>query len=576
MISILKSILYLLNKKQKITLSILIFSIFIGSCLEILGLSLIVPLIKIALDPNIKFNNRFISNLLNVNSINSFFLLVFFLYLIKNIYLSLLVIFQFKWATYLQLYFSKKLFSKYINKPYIYHLSKNSSTIFKNLEEVDMFGRSVNNSVSLISEIFLIFIIVIFLLYSYTITAFISFLFILLIAVVYFKFSKRKLINYGIKRQKFLELRIKSIRESFGNAIKEAKINSYEDLYTNFYNQHNQNYSEMGLKTSVLQEMPKFLLEQMAILLFFVTTVLYSLTGKSNTELISTLGLFLIVIIRIIPSLRKILFCSQYINFGLASINLIKNELKDNEDNIEIIPKKNYEKIISSDLNFYKVVFDNVSFIYPDQKSYVIKDLNFEIKKDEIIGIYGKSGSGKSTLVNLLAGLLNPTYGRILIDNMVINEIRKFWQKKIGYVSQNTFLMDCNIIKNIAFAKNESRIDTNIINSIIKNVGLEDFIKNLPFGLETNVGELGAKLSGGQIQRIAIARALYRNPKLIIFDEATNALDQENEENIFRLINKYKKEKMIVIISHKMENLENCDKILELTEKSWSIRKNKK
>ena len=194
-----------------------------------------------------------------------------------------------------------------------------------------------------------------------------------------------------------------------------------------------------------------------------------------------------------------------------------------------------------------------------------IEDLNLKINKNEIIGIIGESGSGKSTFVDLLSGLLAPTHGKILADNNEdIAQNYAGWQKNIGYVSQNIFLLDDTIKNNILFSKNNKDVDTNLVNSILQKSGLKKFVENLPNGLDTNIGELGSKLSGGEIQRIGIARVLYKNPKILIFDESTNALDSENELKILKTIENLKGKCTIFLISHKKINLDICDVVLEL------------
>ena len=162
--------------------------------------------------------------------------------------------------------------------------------------------------------------------------------------------------------------------------------------------------------------------------------------------------------------------------------------------------------------------------------------------------------------------MLKPTEGKILIDEKDCTfELNcSGWHSKIGYVSQNVTLIDDSIKKNIAIGANEDEIDVNKINEIIINTNLKKLIDSLPEGIETIVGEKGVKLSGGQIQRIGIARAIYTNPDILCLDEATSSLDYQTENEILKTLLSVKKNKTIIVIAHRLKTIENCDKIIEL------------
>ena len=182
-----------------------------------------------------------------------------------------------------------------------------------------------------------------------------------------------------------------------------------------------------------------------------------------------------------------------------------------------------------------------------------------------MIAITGESGSGKSTFVDLVAGLLEPTKGLVLVDNQNIKLNKKSWINEIGYMPQTTFLNDDKIINNIAFGVDDKEILKDNLDFAIKNSNLTDVIKNLPDGINTCIGgENGIRLSAGQVQRIGIARILYSNKNFLIFDEATSALDENNELEIFKTILNLKKKKTILFVTHSTNILSGVDKIFEL------------
>ena len=197
----------------------------------------------------------------------------------------------------------------------------------------------------------------------------------------------------------------------------------------------------------------------------------------------------------------------------------------------------------------------------------IFKNLNFQINEKSIFGILGKSGSGKSTLVNILLGLIKPQGGSVLVNNLDVHKNTLQWQKGLGYVSQNIFLLDASLKENIAFGEKIENINYGNLKMALENANLNDFVQNLPNGIDTNIGERGSKISGGQRQRIAMARELYRNPSILFLDEATTGLDYETEKKIFESIKKLKNKMTIIIVSHNKKTIEICDNLLDLDNK---------
>ena len=212
------------------------------------------------------------------------------------------------------------------------------------------------------------------------------------------------------------------------------------------------------------------------------------------------------------------------------------------------------------------LILKNLSFWY-DKNKIIINKLNYKIKLNGVIRIVGNSGSGKSTLIDLIAGFLNPTAGEILLDNKSINKDKaklESWRNLLGYVPQSINILDETIEKNIALGRNISEIDAEKINKILKICALEEFIKSKKQGLQTILGEKGSKISGGQKQRIGVARALYFDPKVLILDEATNALDEKSEEILINNLISYKNLKCIILITHKNKFIKKFNQILKI------------
>ena len=194
-----------------------------------------------------------------------------------------------------------------------------------------------------------------------------------------------------------------------------------------------------------------------------------------------------------------------------------------------------------------------------------MKVLTVTLHANKITGIYGKSGSGKTTFLNLLVGLLKPTKGKVLINNVNLDEIDKEFQSNISYISQDGFLMDQSILVNILFDDPKSTKNQKRAIQCLKRVELYDQLKKSNNDINTVVGEGGKKLSAGQKQKLLIARALYNNKKILVFDEATNNLDKKSEEEILKVLKKIKINKTIILISHDQNVIKICDKVIKFS-----------
>ena len=285
-------------------------------------------------------------------------------------------------------------------------------------------------------------------------------------------------------------------------------------------------------------------------------------SSTNITEYFPKLALFAAAAFRIMPSISRLIVNFQALKFAIPSVNKLYKEF----------PLKNHLSIPTNSskiIDFKKEInISNLSFKYPDNAENILQDINVKIKFGESIGIVGKTGEGKSTFIDLICGLLEPQNGSILVDNNnILNNLRS-WQKHIGYVTQNTYLLDDTIKENIIFGRDEHKdLNRNLTNSI-KLAQLDKLISRLPDGLDTIVGDRGTRLSGGQIQRIGIARAIFNNSQVLIFDEATSALDTETEKNFINDIYKLKVNKTLIIISHRISVLEHCDHIYNIKNKS--------
>ena len=272
-----------------------------------------------------------------------------------------------------------------------------------------------------------------------------------------------------------------------------------------------------------------------------------------------TLGLFGAASFRIIPGVNRITNLSQSIYTANASIMTVYNDL----NNLKKIDEKNETKKIPFEKS---IKFINVSYKYPNSNNFTLKNLSFEIKKNDCVCLVGESGIGKTTLIDLISGLISPSNGQILVDNKELkNELKiKDWQRNIGYIPQIVSLYNASIVENITFGKQSAKIDSKLLNDSISLSGLNEFVLSKKEGIEFQISERGSNLSGGQIQRFAIARSLYLNPEVLICDEFTSALDEKNQDKILDSLNKLAGRTTLIFISHNNKVIKKANKILKL------------
>jgi ABC-type bacteriocin/lantibiotic exporter with double-glycine peptidase domain len=361
--------------------------------------------------------------------------------------------------------------------------------------------------------------------------------------------------------------KIKIIQQGLGG-IKEVKFLDKENFFLDLFSQSQKKISKVYFKQNFFQILPKVSIEYLslfALLLYiFVNIKIYD---TAVNEIASKIAIYFLVLVRVLPALLRLINSAQTIYFYNSSIDNL-NKFYNLRSSINF--NRYSHKGSSSKLKKLPgtIIIKNLSFHYANSKKFIFENFSKKIFKNKLTLIYGPSGSGKSTLVNLLTGIIRPQKGGVWLGKKKnifnSNILLRKWQNSIGYVSKNFFILDDTIIKNIAFGISNELIDIKKINKIVKLVKLDKFIKNNKDGFNTLIGENGAKLSGGQKQRLGIARALYKEPKILILDESTNAIDSKTEYQIIINLKNIKSINYIILISHKerFKNLCNSKIIL--------------
>ena len=564
MLSTLKKINFLITKRQRKGLVILTFLLFVGMILEIFGLGILIPGISIVIDPEMIEKTPLIASIKSLlpdfshqNFILFFLGAIVLLYFIKSLFLVLLTHKQNRFLNNMMAYIANNLFSSYLTKPYSFHLNRNASELIKNIQvEINFLGTFFLSFITIFIEGGFVVSVLATLVYIEPVGAISIGLFYGLLSIVFLQFTKRKLNMWGKLRQKLDTQTSKIALEGLGG-IKDLLILGRTSFFIDEYFRKNYLKARVVSNQATVGQIPRFFLELISIagLVSFIILLLFQ--GKDTSSLITILGVFVAATFRMIPSLNRIIAAVQSLKYYSPALDVICEELKLVDDKIELL----------NDVELYgfknKIEFKNVHF-YFNERNKILNGVNFVIEKGKTIGIIGESGSGKSTFVDLLIGLHKPKTGEIFIDGKSGLQMKQKWRNNIGYVSQSIYLTDDTIENNIALGVLESDINKDKISEILKQVRLEDLIKELELGIHTKVGERGVQLSGGQRQRIGIARALYHNPEILILDEATSALDSETEMEVMKSLNYFKGKKTIIMIAHRLSTLSECDEIWKI------------
>ncbi|EMO93779.1 ABC transporter ATP-binding protein [Leptospira interrogans] len=369
---------------------------------------------------------------------------------------------------------------------------------------------------------------------------------------------KRLSIIGKIKSEEYTRV-IKILQEGLGG-VRDILLDGNQAIYCKIFEESDQKFRRASAESAFIGGSPRFLIESFAMILLALFA--YFLSRSDSSGLVTVLPLLGAIALgaqRILPILQQV----------YQSWVTIKGNEKAFWDVLELLDQSIPEYV---DLNIKPLKFsdciciENLSFRYHPDQSWVIKDLSLNICNGDRIGFIGVTGSGKSTLLDIVMALLEPSQGKLIVDNQIIdsNTMKRAWQANIAHVPQSIYLSDSTIAENIAFGIGLDQIDFDRVRMAARQAQIDAYIMSLKDGYKTFVGERGIRLSGGQRQRIGIARALYKEASVIIFDEATSALDNETEKAVIEAIEGLGKHLTVLLVAHRITTLQNCNKIVEL------------
>ena len=557
---------HILSNKLKKKAIVILVIILITTILEVLGIGLVIPFFIIIFEGNDFSENGILHTLLKNFSKDELItygaLSILFIFFFKNLTLSIFSVLESKFIWKVKKYLSEQILQTYLIDEKNFVDKDNSSFILNLLvREISFFVHLLINCLVFISESLIFFSISLIMLFLkpkiFLFLLFFIFLFFLIVVFL----SKKKVNNLSLERF-FFDKEYHKNSTQLVDGIREIKIYDQSSFFLNKFFNINDNIFRVNWKLEQFQKVPKFWLEYF-IVLFIFGLILYLNSQNFESQNIAVILSFIAIVgSRLYPSANKLYQSFQKVKFYYPSFTAISdamqkyNNIKSN--NKKALIQKTDKKLFFKD----EIKISNLSFSYGNKE--ILKDVNFSIKKNKLIGIYGTNGSGKSTLLDLIFGFAKPKSGSIFVDNTNIDNSLNEWQNKISYIPQNIYLVDTSILENIIFKEEIQSSEKINLDNALDRSNLKDVLKNFPNGLRTLVGERGSKISGGQQQRIGLARALFRQPEILVMDESFNAIDQLTSNQI---INSVKNMTNItrIIVSHNIEILEQCDETYKLS-----------
>jgi ATP-binding cassette, subfamily B, bacterial PglK len=561
----LQKIWAILNADERRGALVLLAFMFIGMVLETLGVGLVIPALAVMAQQDVGARYpvlapvvRWLGNPDRDRLVIAGMLALVAVFTAKTLFLAFLASRQMRFVYGVQAELSERMFAGYLRQPYIFHLQRNSAQLIRNaVGDSSLFTQTgLMAGIQLLTELLVVVGVSALLVAVEPVGA---------LAVVsilgaagwgFHRLTHGRILRWGEARQLHDGLRIQHLQQGLGG-VKDVKVLGREESFVAEYQRHNLGSARAGRRLQTLQQMPRLVLELLAVCGLAGLVLVMIGQGKPLDALLPTLGLFAAAAFRLMPSANRLIGAAQNVRYALPVVSVLHDELAAIVD----IPPLQRGKPMSFT---HELRLNGVGFQYPTAAHSALDGLSLTVKCGASVGFIGGSGAGKSTLVDVILGLLTPTGGAALVDGVDIRNNLRGWQDLIGYVPQAVFLTDDTLRRNIAFGFPDEEIDDVAVWRALRAAQLESYVTSLPDGLDTQVGERGVRLSGGQLQRIGIARALYHDPPVLVLDEATSSLDTATERSVMEAVHALHGRKTVLIVAHRLSTVAQCDHLFRI------------
>jgi ATP-binding cassette, subfamily B, bacterial PglK len=551
----------LIKHKFKYTILILLFFSLIGAFLEGIGLALILPVVELITKPDELLNNSYFNfsslikkNITYAETVYIYISIFFIIFLLKNIFLILIGYFQSKILLGINFYLSNTIFKTLLSQNFLNLLEEKSSTIIRTMiSQTNVFALNFIHSISVVvSELLTFFFILVVIFFVTNKELYLVIFLLLFILFLYWFFFKKKIYELSKKTEIEEINRLRNLTNGI-DSINEINIFNIKDYFIRDDNQTNIKIIKLALTTSLIRIFPRGIIEVVLILCFSLFVIFTIGNDLNFIDYLPSIAVLAAALFKFIPTLNKSMIAIQRIGQSKPIIENIVNKLSFTENKtLSNIKNKNFKHEFET-----LVSLKDLTFIYPGSDKKIFNKLNFDIKKNQKIGIFGNTGSGKSTLVKILMGIIPPNSGSVTIDNHNIYENVESWHKLISYIPQKIFLFESSLENNIKLFDNTNseKKFNGIIAEVFRDVNSFD-------KLSSSTNNNPSKLSGGETKKVGIARALFKDHEILIIDEGTAGLDKEYSEYVISKILNLKK--TIIFISHDMDQLKKFDDIYEI------------
>ena len=535
--------------------------------LEMVSIGMIVPVVQVVTNGNQAKILSFLPNALAAMETVDLILLaggVFAAFFVLKNLVILAMIYLITFFTQRKLaQFSQRMFDLYLRRNYTFHLEKNSAEVIRNLSNsAGACFDGLRLFLTIVMDIFLTAAALILLLLVEPIITMVIGVILGLAAHVLYRVLSPLLNHWGAQVYSFEAKVIKSVSQGLG-AIKDIKVlNCQPNIIHTFTGQTN-SLAKYTARSITANQSPRLFIETLVVLTSVAVVLVLFQLNESIDQVVALVGLFGMAALRLMPSLNRILSSATEIRHRTAMVDSLHLDLTEGIREAE----KKRQLDAGSPMPFTsEIKLENISYKYPESQAQVLNGVTLKVNKGMAVGLVGESGSGKTTTADIILGLLEPGAGRLSVDNEDAFENIRRWQSHLGYVPQSIYLLDDTLRRNIAFGVLDDRINDEALARSISMAQLNSVISELPDGVETVIGEQGVRLSGGQRQRVGIARALYRDPDVLVLDEATSSLDSQTEWEVSNAIDALAGQKTLIIIAHRLSTVAKCDQLVFLKE----------
>jgi ABC-type multidrug transport system fused ATPase/permease subunit len=568
---ILKSLFFHISKKRKIQFLFLLVISLIVSIIEMLSIVSILPFIRAVTNENFFEERSLIYHFFSTNNREDTIIITGIVFgsliFINSSLRCILIYIGARLANYVTAELSIKIYKSSLFDSYSRQIEKKTSNLISAItQKVYQTYFTISSIINMLSAGCILVGLISVLIWINPKITFFCFFFLSIFYLIIFWFGKKILKKNSQIINAEQDKIVYNLQNGLG-AFRDIILDKSQQFFINDFTNASLAKAKRQSVNEIIQQSPRYLLEAIGIIIMVILIIFWNNFLDNSSSIIyvfPTLAALIMGSQKILPLINIL-----YLNFSIYKGNVyqvleitnVLNNFSKNEKLNNLVKKKK--------INFTnRIFFSKVSFFYKDRTKTLLENVNFEIKKGSKIGIFGKSGEGKSTILDLLMGFLEPRSGSIYIDQIKLSPTTiDSWQSKISHVPQKLFISDGSFLQNIALAKSANDIDFKKVQLVSKKAKIHDFIINLKRGYNEEVGERGVKLSGGQIQRVGLARSLYKNAEIIIFDEATNSLDIDTEKMIMNELYNLDNNLTIIIVAHRLNTLNQCDVIFELKNK---------